>query len=100
MGSHRFISPICHNGVITGEALNAQSVGIWADKVDMQIASISENLGKLVDVVQHMNDTTKELALALQISKEVNLDLLNRVLTLEAEIAELRGGSHEAVTDK
>lgn len=100
MGSHRFISSIYHNGVITGEALNAQSVGIWADKVDMQIASISENLGKLVDVVQHMNDTTKELALALQICKEVNLDLLNRVSALESEIAELRGGSHEAVTDK
>lgn len=98
MSVDRFITHICNNGVITGEGLNARAVGLWADKVDMQIASISENLGKLVDVVQHMNDTTKELA--LQICKEVNLDLLNRVSALEAEIAELRGGSHEAVTDK
>lgn len=100
MSANRFITPIYNNGVITGEGLNVRAVGLWADTVDGQIASISDNLGKLVDVVQHMNDTTKELALAVQICKEVNLDLLNRVSALEAEIAELRGDSHEAVTDK
>lgn len=93
MSVNRFITPICNNGVITGEGLNARAVGLWADKVDMQIASLTDNLDNLVSVV-------REMAENLQVHSKSNLDLLNRVSALEAEIAELRGGSHEAVTDK